>query len=153
MKYNDFQIFDESVYSALNTKYKESEFFNRKTIVTKLYLELLDIVFLCTAPSNYNKLILNNLLDLKNCTNKLIDNLKANFSFANINNTFYKNCNIFKIIKKITNCLNLCNIWQKQEDKKYYKNIIFNFSNSLISKNINLLSCLENSYIKFFKYM
>lgn len=153
MKYNDFQIFNDDTFSTLSSHYFTNKKNERIDLANKLYFELSSCFYMCFANKNYNNKIISSIEKTKNILNNLIDNLKANFSLAEISQKNYKDCNIFQIVNKLLTSIELCNIWLKQEEKEYFKYFLNNFISNLIDLNLILISSLEKSSIKFYKFM
>ena len=153
MEYNDFQILSEQAYQTIREKFSHVKP-DRKTNSSKLYFELADCLQICcNLTHDYNFKILTEISSLKKLIVDTMENLRANFNFSNIPSHSNINSNIFRLLLKIQNCLNICYSWQKNEEKEYYKNLINSIFEQLIKINSHLILSLETSNIKFFKYM
>lgn len=154
MDYNDFPILDDDKYQLIQSQYENFLPFNRKDNVNKIYLLLEECRHLCFGltkqyNANINRSIFNTLHELE----RVMDNFNSTFSIKLDYKKQISEFNLFQFLKKLIECVKEISLWNLKEDKVYYKK--FSHDNHIIILNCvyNLVSVLENSNIRIFKFM
>jgi len=147
MKYNDFQILNHDEYKILNTHYTQNQL-DRTTTISKICVNIDE------CKSSLNQLIHSSNWQIKQELNKCFSDFSLileNLNHKPLNQI--KSLTLFTFLKKISTTIQYLLTWQRQETKDYFKTIISSSIQILTTNLTNILTALENSNIKIFKFM
>ena len=154
MNYNDFPILNDDKYKMIQAEYEKFLPFNRKNIITKIYLLLEECRHLCFGLNKrFNTHIDFAINDTKHELERVMDNFHSIFNIKPDYKKEIAEFNLFHFLKKLINCIKEILAWNSKEDKEYYKKFSDSTLNILLTCISNLIQSLENSNIHIFKFM
>lgn len=148
MMYNDNPILTEYEYKLLQEQYNNTLFSDRKSSIVKICSILNDCKSSCQFLSKQvNPQIRFEILNAYSELSTILENLQHN------SETQSKELSLFTFLTKISNAMEEFLLWQKHEDKEYYKNLVHSNLTSLNKIQTKILSSISKSNIKIFKFM
>lgn len=153
MDYKDYQILSDNEYLILSEHFNESQTFDRRTSVNKIYSLLNDCKNSClTLDKNINKKIKDSISDCHNTIEKNINNLSATFNLQQTSKNS-ESFSLFPFIEKLLEVQSQLLTWSKNEDKEYYAKLCNSIAKEINQSVINVISSISKSNIILFKYM
>lgn len=154
MNYNDFPILSNEQYDLLQQNYSNYKT-DRNTYINRILAGLHECKFTCLNIKDCNKNITLSISNTLSTIDLIINNLSnlTNAPVSYENTVKISNFNVFKFLGKLLNCLNLFHNWQNDESKDYFKNLANTYFLDLSKCLSNIISALEQSNVRLYKYM
>ena len=154
MNYDDFPILNDEGYEILKKNYSTPSKPNRRDLVFKICQTLSNLVCSCFEFEDvYNKKIITSIEQTKEILLKHMDNFTELFNIKLEGNKKVKAFNVFSFLKDLTKLPILFNKWSDIEEKEYYKITAQKSMAEIFNCIEEILSVLQTSNIKFYKYM
>lgn len=154
MNYNDFPILNNEQYDLLQQNYNSNKT-DRNTHINHILINLHECKFTCLNIKDCNKNITVAISNTLTTIDSIINNFNT-LTNAPLNTTTtlkVNNFNPFKFLNKLLNCISLFYNWQNNESKDYFKNLANTYYLDLNKCLANIISALEQSNIRLYKYM
>ncbi len=153
MNYNDFQILDDDTYRNMLSAYNSIHSLDRTTTINKIYLELKSCMNSCITITNINKKLESALTFTQSELHKILENFSiSNFEDKGTKKVYRKQTPI-SLLKNLVSSISNLEEWRISESKEYYKNLASKTISALIKIISTILSALDESNIKFFRFM
>lgn len=153
MEYQDFPILNNLDYQLINTNYNTNKE-NKKNIISNICNKINTILLSLFHLNNlYNSTINNEINNHKKLLTKTQNNLSNLFNIQTQPTETINSFSIFDFLKEL-NILSASFLeWLKVEEKEYYRSVAIKTLHELITNQNQLIESLNNSYVKFYKYM
>ena len=152
--YNDFPILSDQAYLLMNQEFAKTRVYSRDIAINQIFFALCECKNLCyNVGSNYNKRVIDAVAHAKEDIDNCITNLQTAFELDELPQQEIKEFNIFSILKNLTNSIGLTFEVFTHEAKEYHKKIASSNLKLLTQACQTILTALESSQIKLFRFM
>ena len=153
MNFNTFPLVTNDELQILKNNFSYQQIRDRKESIKDAYFSVQKCKSLLLGQNTkFNNKIQSSLNETNHCLDSIIENFNSTFNPPKtiINIT---NFNLFGFIKNLLDAISKLNNWCNDENKEHYKNIAISSAKNLIKCSKEILSALENSNIRLFKFM
>lgn len=153
MKYEDFPILNTEQYHILNEHYGEPIGPNRKTLIQEICSTLQNSISFFNNLNNLNSKTQSSIAETKQSLFKILNNLSSLFNVKLATCPTVSSFGLFLFMSNLVKTTSLFNKWIESEEKLYYRKIAVKNSQEVLSCFNNILLCLNESFVSFYRHM